>query len=159
MPYFPRAGVPFSQFIKQGEIGGRATRSSQTLNIPFFKSASGQRTFYYRIVSIWNFIGRWGNQPRWGNPPVHIISHFNLMTFTWYVGWPSKANSPVCNPLSRTQILPCKLSRWGNPPSRGPIRDTSNSRKIHFCGDFASLLKVTIESHSTEGCSKSNKGL
>jgi len=26
------------------------------LNIPLFKSASGQRTFYYRIVSIWNSI-------------------------------------------------------------------------------------------------------
>ena len=40
--------------------------------------------------------------------------------------------------------------------SRGPIRDTSNSRKNHFGGGFASLLKVTIESHSTEGCSKSS---
>ena len=43
-----------SQFSKRGEISGRATRSSQMLNIPLFKSASGQRTFYYRIVSIWN---------------------------------------------------------------------------------------------------------
>ena len=43
-----------SQLIKWGEISGRATRSSQMLNIPLFKSASGQRTFYYRIVSIWN---------------------------------------------------------------------------------------------------------
>lgn len=43
-----------SQFSKRGEISGRATRSSQMLNIPLFKSASGQRTFYYRTVSIWN---------------------------------------------------------------------------------------------------------
>ena len=49
------------------------------------------------------------------------------------------------------------VSRWGNPPGRGWIRNTSNSRKIHFGGDFASLLKLTIESHSTEGCSKSSK--
>ena len=49
------------------------------------------------------------------------------------------------------------VSRWGNPPTRGRIRDTSNSRKIHFGGGFASLLKETIESHSTEGCSKSSK--
>ena len=48
------------------------------------------------------------------------------------------------------------VSRWGNPPSRGRIWNTSNSRKIHFGGDFASLLKVAIESHSTEGCSKSS---
>ena len=58
MPCFSQSLVMeylFSQFIKQGEIGGRATRSSQMLNIPLFKSASSQ-TFYYRIVSIWNSI-------------------------------------------------------------------------------------------------------
>ena len=49
------------------------------------------------------------------------------------------------------------VSRWGNPPSLGRIRDTSNSRKIHFGGGFASLLKLAIESHCTEGRSKSNK--
>ena len=57
MPYFPQSRVLeylFSQFIKRGEISGRATRSSQMLDIPLIKSASGQRTFYYRIVSIWN---------------------------------------------------------------------------------------------------------
>ena len=27
--------------------------------------------------------GRWGNRLRCGNPPVLIISHFNLITFTW----------------------------------------------------------------------------
>ena len=26
------------------------------LNIPLFKTVSGQRTFYYRIVSIWNSV-------------------------------------------------------------------------------------------------------
>ena len=45
---------------------------------------------------------------------------------------------------------------WGNPPSRGQIRETSNSCKIHFGGGFASLLKVTIESHSTEDSNKSS---
>ena len=49
------------------------------------------------------------------------------------------------------------VSRWGNPPGRGRIRDTSNSRKIHFGGGFASLLKVTIECHSSEAGSKSSK--
>ena len=32
------------------------------------------------------------------------------------------------------------VSRWGNPPSWGRIRDTSNSRKIRFGGGFASSL-------------------
>ena len=45
-----------SQFIKRKEISGCTTRSSQMLNIPFFKTVSGQRTFYYRIVGIWNSI-------------------------------------------------------------------------------------------------------
>ena len=27
--------------------------------------------------------GKWGNPLRWSKPPVHIISHFNLITFTW----------------------------------------------------------------------------
>ena len=35
-----------------------------------------------------------------------------------------------------------------------PIRE-----KTLFGGGFASLLELTIESHCTEGCSKSNKGV
>ena len=30
----------------------------------------------------WGTPGRWGNPLRWGNPPLHIISHFNVITFT-----------------------------------------------------------------------------
>ena len=44
------------QLIKWREISRRATGSSQMLNIPLFKSANGQMTFYYEIVSIWNFM-------------------------------------------------------------------------------------------------------
>ena len=43
------------------------------------------------------------------------------------------------------------VSRWCDPPGRGRIRDTSNSRKIHFGGGFALLLKLTIESYCTDG--------
>ena len=43
-----------AKFIKRAEISGRNTRGSQMLNIPLFKTTSGQRTFYYRTVSIWN---------------------------------------------------------------------------------------------------------
>lgn len=32
----------------------RTTRNSQKLNIPLFKAANGQGTFYYRIVIKWN---------------------------------------------------------------------------------------------------------
>ena len=42
------------QFLKHGVISQQVTPNSQKLNIPLFKSATGQRTFYYRIVSLWN---------------------------------------------------------------------------------------------------------
>ena len=43
-----------SKFLKRAEVSSRSTRNSQLLNIPLFKTASGQRTFYYRIVNLWN---------------------------------------------------------------------------------------------------------
>ena len=43
-----------SNFISRGNISSRATRSSTQLNIPFFKTKSGQRTFYYRTVALWD---------------------------------------------------------------------------------------------------------
>ena len=36
------------------------------------------------------------------------------------------------------------ISRWGNPPNRDRIRNTSYSRTIGFGGGFAALLTVTI---------------
>ena len=52
-----------SQFIKREEMSGCATRSSQMLNIPLFKTVSGQRMFYYRIVSIWNSVDSYLKTP------------------------------------------------------------------------------------------------
>ena len=43
-----------SNFISRGNISRRATRSSTQLNIPLFKTMSGQRSFYYRTVTLWN---------------------------------------------------------------------------------------------------------
>ena len=47
-----------NKFIPRGStcISGRATRNSQKLNIPLCKSATGQSSFQYRVVSIWNAI-------------------------------------------------------------------------------------------------------
>ena len=45
-----------SLFISRGSISGRVTRNSQQLNIPLCKTATGQKSFYYRIVSLWNAI-------------------------------------------------------------------------------------------------------
>ena len=43
-----------SMFITRGSVSGRITRNFQRLNIPLFKTATGQKTFYYKSVSIWN---------------------------------------------------------------------------------------------------------
>ena len=43
-----------SKFIKRAEVSRRSTRNSQLLQIPFFRTASGQRTFFYRTVNLWN---------------------------------------------------------------------------------------------------------
>ena len=41
--------------VHKGEqVTKRTTRSGQKLNVPLFKTASGQRTFYYRTVGLWN---------------------------------------------------------------------------------------------------------
>ena len=42
------------QPVRRVDISGRCTRNSSSLNIPLFRSATGQRTFYYRAVSLWN---------------------------------------------------------------------------------------------------------
>ena len=42
------------QFVNRGSISGRCTRNSQSLNIPLYKSATGQRTFCYCAVSLRN---------------------------------------------------------------------------------------------------------
>ena len=43
-----------SKYVTRGSVSGRTTRNFQQLNIPRFKTTPGQKTFYYRSVSIWN---------------------------------------------------------------------------------------------------------
>ena len=43
-----------SKFLTRGNVSGRTTRSSQLLHIPLYKTKSGQITFHYRTVSLWN---------------------------------------------------------------------------------------------------------
>ena len=42
-----------SEFVTRGSVSRRLTRNFQQLNIPVFKTTTGQRTFYNRSVSIW----------------------------------------------------------------------------------------------------------
>ncbi len=41
-------------FIKINEIHDLSTRNNKALHIPQYKTVSGQRTFYYRAVKLWN---------------------------------------------------------------------------------------------------------
>ena len=43
-----------NKFIFRGNVSERVTRSSQKLNMSLFKTITGQRSFFYRIVNIWN---------------------------------------------------------------------------------------------------------
>ena len=43
-----------SQFIALEQVSKRTTQSSQNLNIPLFRTVSGQRTINYRTFKLWN---------------------------------------------------------------------------------------------------------
>ena len=47
-------GYLSTQFIRRGDVTNRRRRSSQMLNIPCFRTASGQRSFCYRAITLWN---------------------------------------------------------------------------------------------------------
>ena len=42
-----------NKFIKRSGIHNRSTRNCDNLDIPAFKTSSGERTFWYRAVKIW----------------------------------------------------------------------------------------------------------
>ena len=42
------------QFIKRSDVSTRTIRNSQKLQIPFLKSSTGQSSFYYKTIKIWN---------------------------------------------------------------------------------------------------------
>ena len=47
-----------SKLVTRGQLFGRVTRNSQQLFIPLFKTAAGQRSFQYRVVSLWNSLDK-----------------------------------------------------------------------------------------------------
>ena len=42
------------RFVQRSTISKRSTRNSQKLQIPLCKTSTGQRSFHYRTVSLWN---------------------------------------------------------------------------------------------------------
>ena len=47
-----------SKLVTRGQASGRVRRNSQQLNIPLFRTATGQRSFQYRAVSLWNSLDK-----------------------------------------------------------------------------------------------------
>ena len=47
-----------SNLVTRGQASGRVTRNSQQLNIPLFRTATSQRSFQYRAVSLWNSLDK-----------------------------------------------------------------------------------------------------
>ena len=43
-----------SKLVRRSAVSTRNTRNNQLLDIPLFRTASGQRTFQYRATSLWN---------------------------------------------------------------------------------------------------------
>ena len=43
-----------AKFKKRSSVHNRTTRNNEKFEIPLFRSATGQRTFAYRVVSLWN---------------------------------------------------------------------------------------------------------
>ena len=43
-----------NKFTTRSQVHTRNTRNNDKLNIPFFRSAAGQRSFSYRVVQLWN---------------------------------------------------------------------------------------------------------
>ena len=43
-----------NKFVKRMEVCDRSSRGCGKLQVPFFRTVTGQRSFYYRAVKIWN---------------------------------------------------------------------------------------------------------
>ena len=84
--------VSLSIICLQGKAGKRKrVRRYSSFSLPrstaFLHAKKHCQTARVRYIKgpftwRWGTPGRWGNPLRWGSPPVHIISHFNVITFT-----------------------------------------------------------------------------
>ena len=54
--YVPRRAPEYlcSKFRKRSEVHDSLTRNNRQLDIPYFKSAAGQRSFRFRSTKMWN---------------------------------------------------------------------------------------------------------
>ena len=80
--YFPLKGVKLSKFHFHWHILGVHEHGLLAAN--WICSARGWHWLSLGLFTWgWGTLGRWGNPPKWGNLPVHIISFFIVITYTW----------------------------------------------------------------------------
>ena len=72
-----------NKFRKRFELHEHPMRDQELLNIPLFRTATGQRTFHYRALKIWNgledelkLIPTLGNFKR--KLKSHVLDKFHL---------------------------------------------------------------------------------
>ena len=73
--YFPLKGGKFSKFHFYWHILG--------VHVHGLSAENWIRSARVDLHGGRGTLGRWGNPPKWGNLPVHIISFFILITYTW----------------------------------------------------------------------------
>ena len=71
------------KFIKRCEVTNRKNRNSQMLNIPLFRTSSGQRTFYYRTVTLWNSLQQELESVLWDaiSSPIRLLLLLTTLIF------------------------------------------------------------------------------
>ena len=75
-----------NNFRKRSELHEHPMRDQELLNIPLFRTATGKRTFHYRVVKIWNeledelkLIPTLGNFKR--KLKSHVLDKFHLSSY------------------------------------------------------------------------------
>ena len=119
LPYRSRSqeNLKFGRFRSPvWRIGKEVCRKSLSL----WSLANGLLTWRWRTP------GRRGNPLMWGNLPVHIISPFKLITFTWYCRWSDPPNRVAESASPGTlsagvKFCQVNVSKWGNTPSQHRI--------------------------------------
>ena len=105
--------------------------------------------------------GRWGNLLRWSKTPTHKFSCFNLIKFTWFVGWPyirDYMNRWVTSPKRATLPTwvpppPCKQTlRWSITPMASASKSVKWPTQQRLFKHFPTPQTVYSNINATEIC-------
>ena len=135
----PDPKLPKVKFYIQRECKQGVTRSSHPLNIPLFKIKFGQRSFQYRIVTMWNDLRSSLKlslfQFLHGMPAGHDVSRFRsgIFFFIGVINVHINLCIKLCPPLVRIYCSDCLQQK--QPNQNLFFRHISRERgpTHHFC--------------------------